>query len=458
MTYMKGDDTVAPWQWQGTATMNLYGANITSWSVHAGLHLRYVISASICMVAEHRQTQSQLHKMRWQLDCAGWAAAISPALGTEKGGSSSGTMIMWKKHLCCQGLDLGTEIERQGRGTFAKLRLKGATILIAALYLHVHDPADELNPPLLEEVARVFELQGLPWVTYADWNMEPEELIEQGWLHRTGGRVLAQPNLPSTCAAGQGRRTIDYIVASKWASHLLVGRGSEAAPWGPHVPILAEMATRPRAVLVPTVVKPKQLWVKIGEGQSESQEEAQEALTWDEAIAEATGIVADRPKHVFRALCQHLQQHPVGNEMAAFDQVVQVWALGLELWHLSRSEITKSDWKRHTGRGWVKQPKWMHMKDSEVKGTEVDTESRNLLWWATWASLLRQWMQHEEGLPDHGKIRHKILKQAAGFREDMVKGDWAEKLTWHLTSGMIDKISRDTLELLLHAALLQKQR
>ena len=158
-TYRKGDDTVAPWQWQGTATMRLYGASITSWSVHAGLHLRYVISASICMVAEHRQTQSQLHKMRWQLDCAGWAAAISPALGTEKGGSSSGTMIMWKKHLCCQGLDLGTEIERQGRGTFAKLRLKGATILIAALYLHVHDPAGELNPPLLEEVARVFELQ-----------------------------------------------------------------------------------------------------------------------------------------------------------------------------------------------------------------------------------------------------------------------------------------------------------
>ena len=90
--------------------MQLYGANITSWSKQASIQLRYLVDASMILVAEHRMAQQNLQSMRWELATAGWAATIAPAIGTEKGGTSAGTMVMWEKHLNCRGLDLHSAI------------------------------------------------------------------------------------------------------------------------------------------------------------------------------------------------------------------------------------------------------------------------------------------------------------------------------------------------------------
>ena len=56
-------------------------------------------------------------------------------------------------------------------------------------------------------------------------------------------------------------------------------------------------------------------------------------------------------------LRQHVAQHTMGADMLALNRLLQVWALALERWHLSKTNTPQSKWHLYTDRGHIKKPK-----------------------------------------------------------------------------------------------------
>ena len=90
--------------------------------------------------------------------------------------------------------------------------------------------------------------------------------------------------------------------------------------------------------------KPKAI-DKIKEDQPGKQAEAQggptsrgaNPLAWKEAWEDAHTKVQKRHHMGNKGMEKHIQVHPMGAEMLAIDVIFQIWALVLEVWHLSRS-------------------------------------------------------------------------------------------------------------------------
>ena len=78
--------------------------------------------------------------------------------------------------------------------------------------------ASGLNQWLLEALAAFCLALDGPWIVMGDWNMEPAELAQAGWLDVVGGKVFSTTTV--TCAGGAGS-LIDYFVVSVTMAHLV---------------------------------------------------------------------------------------------------------------------------------------------------------------------------------------------------------------------------------------------
>ena len=106
-----------PWQWGGAKEIGMLGANITTWSDHARIEIAYLVPEEIVMIVEHHNVKARVAAMKKQMAVAGWGSAITPAMATEAGGSTAGTAVLWKSHLKCSSLVLGSMMEAQTRAS-----------------------------------------------------------------------------------------------------------------------------------------------------------------------------------------------------------------------------------------------------------------------------------------------------------------------------------------------------
>ena len=89
--------------------------------------------------------------------------------------------------------------------------LKGGVTLVT-VYLEPGTRASGLNLWLLEVLAACCLCFDGPWIAVGDWNMEPHELSQAGWLNTVNGKVFATSSV--TCAGGAGA-VLDYFVVSE---------------------------------------------------------------------------------------------------------------------------------------------------------------------------------------------------------------------------------------------------
>ena len=68
--------------------------------------------------------------------------------------------------------------------------LKGGVTLVT-VHLEPGIRASGLNLWLLEALATFCLGFDGPWIAMGDWNMEPSELAQAGWVNLVGGKVVA---------------------------------------------------------------------------------------------------------------------------------------------------------------------------------------------------------------------------------------------------------------------------
>ena len=93
---------------------------------------------------------------------------------------------------------------------FHAMLKRGVTLV--TVYLEPGLRASGLNLWLLEVLAACILCFDGPWIAMGDWNMEPKDFAQAGWLDTVNGKVAATS--AATCAGGAGA-VLDYLCFPK---------------------------------------------------------------------------------------------------------------------------------------------------------------------------------------------------------------------------------------------------
>ena len=177
-------------------------------------------SYGVGILAETHVGEAESLKLYRDLERLGWAARASHAR-QKHNGTSGGVVIFWKvnlqvwpvfkcerqtaedPHCLDQGLDW----------VFRRWHLKQLTIAIGGAYFECSDSIGGTNAQRLLEIENFVARCRLPFVIFADWNMDPNELEQSGWLTRFGGMIRLPRDCDITCTSGRGR-IIDFVLCS----------------------------------------------------------------------------------------------------------------------------------------------------------------------------------------------------------------------------------------------------
>ena len=106
---------------------------------------------------------------------------------------------------------------------------------LVTVYFEPGMRASVLNLWLLEVLAACILCFDGPWIAMGDWNLEPRDLSQAGWLDTVNDKVFAP--LAATCAGGVGA-VLDYLVASEAMAHLVQQvEVVDNSPATPHWPV-----------------------------------------------------------------------------------------------------------------------------------------------------------------------------------------------------------------------------
>ena len=152
---------------------------------------------------------------------------------------------------------------------FHAMLKRGVTLV--TVYLEPGLRASGLNLFLLEVLAACilcFDAPGSPW---GDWNMEPKDLAQAGWLDTVNGKVAVTS--AATCAGGAGA-VLDYFVLSEAMAHLVqqvkVVDNSPTTPHS-HVCLTLKATSWGHRVLARRRPKPFPTQVPVGPRRQEEQ-------------------------------------------------------------------------------------------------------------------------------------------------------------------------------------------
>jgi hypothetical protein len=180
--------------------VQIYFANVTSWSAHAQDYLILPSSAlatsHVMCIAEHHRRGAALVEVLKKLRRPGWettaeAAETGTALVRE-GPGHGGVWVAAQSHLQSSGLTVEhkrsvQQPEHQGlstQWTARQLRTKGQTILVVVLYLAPGQGLAGSNLVTLTEVGAYLKAYGLPFILMGDFNMEEEEELDMVLMER----------------------------------------------------------------------------------------------------------------------------------------------------------------------------------------------------------------------------------------------------------------------------------
>ena len=214
---------------------------------------------------EHHLTLEGLNRLQCSLRADGWRLFGTPAIPTGRSatGTAGGAMLVYKSHLA-----VGPYALEQMQGDFdpmngyghdwvaMNLCLKGQRVTLIAVYRTAGIGFSGVNVHKLGQITRF--VNTCPWPVWmiGDWNMEPWELKESGFLGgfkcRTVG--VALPDVTFTCTQGQAR-LLDYVVMDTRLSETFPGlTQAPDTPWRPHVGIDFVVKGAPRQHCVRTAL------------------------------------------------------------------------------------------------------------------------------------------------------------------------------------------------------------
>ena len=92
--------------------------------------------------------------------------------------------------------------------------LKGLTLAVVFAYFSTGDDAQAANQVKMAQNLEFTHSIRTPFAIAADFNMEPDQLWETGWVQSLGQRAsIVVPEVGHTCTTGRGR-IIDFAVIS----------------------------------------------------------------------------------------------------------------------------------------------------------------------------------------------------------------------------------------------------
>ena len=280
-------------------------ANVSSWTpaqdmqrdrtqvrAHAVEQFFLASQAHLAFAAETHMPHQQCEAVAQRLSARGWwtsAAAAQPSLRSPTG-THGGVLSLCRKHVCSAPLASDTLasnsplVDLVGRVLYFKF----AELLMLAAYFVDGIGLTGENMCRLQQVDRVTACGKTPFILSADFNMEPSELAQSGWLERVKAQIVVPANSTHTCVPSHGRpRVIDYLVVSSalipFVSKLTVRTD---VPWRPHYALSFAIRQSPWQVNVLQCPTPSPWTVKPTE------QSAQQGITWAQALDAAPGRCA----------------------------------------------------------------------------------------------------------------------------------------------------------------------
>ena len=110
--------------------------------------------------------------------------------------------------------------------------LNGQPVVLLACYFRPGGWS-QTNQTRLRRLAAVVRCLGLPWVAFADWNLETCDLELRGRILQA--RITTPKDTVATCTAGEGR-LLDYVVPSEPDGGDIIKQacGAPGTTWRPH--------------------------------------------------------------------------------------------------------------------------------------------------------------------------------------------------------------------------------
>ena len=225
-----------------------------------------VTGADVCMLQELRTVEEHCASVEREAAWAGWGLSIEPAKKTEAS-SSAGVGVATRS---CMGMAKPRHID-DAMGMFHELssrvhvRWVGSIcrggIYIITVYLFHSEGLSTRNLDLLQSLAALISRLKGPWVVAGDFNLQPQELIDSGWLFLVSGVVKA-PAL-ETC----GQAVYDYFVVHKGLEKAVVGV-ARVKDFGmqPHCPVRLFLKAGPRAINVRCLKAPAKIAAVLPSG------------------------------------------------------------------------------------------------------------------------------------------------------------------------------------------------
>ena len=164
--------------------------------------------------------------------------------GRSDEGISGGQAIFSKSHLDFLEVDKEVRAAVRGADTCCRwavgiLRLRGAAVLVAEVYLKDGIGVTGYNWLVLQPLFDLVQVVGLPFVAGGDWQTTPQLLDESGWPDRMQATVVPPQGADSTCSGTGGGRVIDFFVVSRAVMPMVQQCVvDEDVPFGPHLGVV----------------------------------------------------------------------------------------------------------------------------------------------------------------------------------------------------------------------------
>ena len=197
--------------------------NLTGWS--AIFERLEKTKADVVCVQEHRTPPDLIDERSAQMRKLGWKSFWAPAIVTATEGevdarsTSGGVAIFARRHVGLTPVFEGRGCElAPGRLVACKVTVPGSgPIVVYSAYYQCGAGWSQPSIDLSKVMAERIREHNLPWITAADWNMEPEEINNAGLDTALKAKIKAPTNA-GTCISPGCTRVIDYfLVDSKLA-------------------------------------------------------------------------------------------------------------------------------------------------------------------------------------------------------------------------------------------------
>ncbi len=178
----------------------------------------------------------------------GWKSVWSPAVTTDKGGTSAGVAVFARAFLGLHYPSGGPHEICASRAVAAILEIPGQRpILVASCYLVQGIGAAEENKTILAKVGAACKGCGddMVCITGGDHNMEPAEIVGTGFDREADLTLFYADSERGTYRAARARSTLDYFfVSDRMAPAVEKVRLIEASGVRGHVPVQLQFKSR----------------------------------------------------------------------------------------------------------------------------------------------------------------------------------------------------------------------